>query len=364
MNYKYPLFWPFMNDDIKRSVASTLETRWLGQGPQVDEFEDEVEKRFGVKYAVSVSSGSAALETAYDLIDLKPGDEVIVPVLTCTATSIPLIRKGVTLVFADIDKKTLCPSIQDISSKITPRTKAIVTVHLGGIECPLSDVEYPFINGTKIPVVDDAAQAFGIFKGDYTAVSFQAIKFFTTGDGGMFFCKNENDYRKAKLMRWFGIDREKKRDEGWQSYKSREMTSDIEIIGYKRQMTDIAASMGRAGLRAYDRIIAYRKSLFEIYRRELIGVDGIRVVDGENNLCWLATVIVENRDSFAKMLKEKGVETNLVQLRNDIYTIFGGHRRNLPNMNELEDKYTSLPLNTHITKEDVREICSFIKGGW
>lgn len=363
MNYQYPLFWPYMDENIKKEVLKTMSTRWLGQGPQVDKFEKLVEKKFHVPHAVSVSSGSAALETAFDLLDIQAGDEVIVPVLTCTATNIPLMRKRAKLIFTDVDKETLCPDLEDIErkAKLHPKAKAIVTVHLGGIECS-TGMKY-----NDIPVVDDAAQAFGIFNGYYTAVSFQAIKFFTTGDGGMFFCDNDEDYRKAKLMRWFGIDREKKRSDNWQNYKKREMTFDIEIDGYKRQMTDIAASMGIGGLRAYDKIMKYRTDLYNIYKSRLSGIDGIRVIDahpGERNLHWLLTVLVDRRDDFAKMLLDHGVETNLVQIRNDIFKVFGGSRLDLPNMNELEDKYLCLPLNPHITTEGVEQICDLIQEGW
>jgi dTDP-4-amino-4,6-dideoxygalactose transaminase len=367
MNYKYPLFWPYMDDGIKKAVMDTLNTRWLGQGPQVDDFENRVVEKFGVRHALAVSSGSAALETAYDLLDIQEGDEVLVPILTCTATNIPLLRKKAKLVFIDVDQDTLCPDIKDIASKVTEKTKAIVTVHLGGIECPLGP--YLDFDGKKIPVVDDAAQAFGIFNGTYTATSFQAIKFFTTGDGGMFFCQDGEDYRKAKLMRWFGIDRDKKRSENWQAYKEREMTFDIEILGYKRQMTDIAAAMGIAGLNAYTEIMRIRKELFDVYREELYGIYGLQLLhahDGEKNLHWLATVMVTNRDDFARKMTEHGIETNLVQLRNDIYKVFGGRqtKNNVPNMDFVEDKYLCLPLNPHLTKEDVHNICSVIKEGW
>jgi len=361
MDYRYPLFWPYMDENIKKQVMKTLGTRWLGQGPQVDDFEKDVEKKFDVPYAVAVSSGSAALETAFDLLDIQAGDEVLVPVLTCTATNIPPMRKGAKLIFLDVDKQTLCPDWEDVKRKVTHKTKAIVTVHLGGVESSMPMVY------EDVPVIDDSAQAFGIFNGYYTAVSFQAIKFFTTGDGGMFFCQGDDDYRKAKLMRWFGIDREKKRSDNWQNYKKREMTFDIETVGYKRQMTDISASMGINGLKAYDKIMDYRTKLFNIYKNRLAGISGITVVDaheGDRNLHWLLTVIVDRRDDFAKMLLDHGVETNLVQIRNDIFGVFGGKRLDLPNMNNLESKYLCLPLNTHITSEDVEKICDYIQEGW
>ena len=142
------------------------------------------------------------------------------------------------------------------------------------------------------------------------------------------------------------------------------MTFDIETIGYKRQMTDIAAGMGLAGLREYDNIIKYRHKLFSLYKDLLKGVGGLRIIDGKRNTYWLCTLVVNNRDDFAKMLFDKGIDTNLVQVRNDIYKIFGGYRRELPVMNQVEDMYISIPLGMHITEDNVRYICDCIKEGW
>jgi perosamine synthetase len=243
-----------------------------------------------------------------------------------------------------------------VRQKITERTKAIVQVHLGGIQ---ADAGYG-----HLPVVSDACQALGIFVGDFTCCSFQAIKHLTTGDGGMLVVGDKEHQREAKLYRWFGIDREKKIKNNWQAYQKRKMTFDIELPGLKRQMNDIAAGMGLAGLKHYDSMMNERASQFSIYRERLRKIDGIELVDGLNNTYWLCTVLVEKRDDFARMLFEADVDTNIVQVRNDIYKIFGGKREDLPNMNEVEHKYLSLPIGPHIKVADVHYICDKIEEGW
>lgn len=350
------LFYPYVPEEAIKKVVEVLNSRWIGQGPLVDKFEEDFEKTFGVKHAVSLNSGSSALETAYELAGITNGDEVITTPLTCTATNIPLLRMGAKLTWADINPNTLCLDKKDVLKKITPKTKAVVNVHLGGVENDLGEM--------PVTVISDACQALGVFKGDYNCFSFQAIKHITTGDGGMLVCPDEQTYRKAKLMRWFGIDREKKIRNDWQAYKERAMTFDIELFGYKRQMTDIAAAMGIAGLQFVAPIILYRKYLFNLYKELLSGIDGIRIIDAPVNSCWLCTVIVERRDDFAKMLLDADVDTNIVQVRNDVYKIFGGRRQDLPVMNDLEFKYISLPLHMNIKKEDVAYICEQIKKGW
>ena len=350
------LFHPFIPQEVHTAVDEVLHSRFIGQGPKVELFEKEFCKLFELNYAISLNSGTSALETAYDLIGLKEGDEVISTPLTCTATNLPLIRRGVKIVWADILPTTLCIDPVDADKKTTEKTKAVVQVHLGGIQ---SMVQY-----SPVPIVSDACQALGIFTGDYTCNSFQAIKHITTGDGGMITVHNEREYKEAKLLRWFGIDREKKIANNWQAYTKRAMTFDIELPGTKRHMTDISAAMGLVGLTHYKRVIEHRKKIFNIYKKELLGLDGIKLVDGLNNTYWLATVLVERRDDFAKKMFECDIDNNIVQVRNDIFKIFGGVRADLPVMNRLEEKYISIPLTMNTTEENAHYIVSKIKEGW
>jgi len=359
------MFYPHIPKEAIDEVTDTLYSRWIGQGPKVDLFEKNFGKLFDVQYPVSLNSGSAALETAYELAGLKAGDSVISTPLTCTATNIPLLRMGCKIIWADIDENTLCLNLKDVIRKIEPTTRAIVQVHLGGVQSTVDSQKlYNPLDGSYIPVISDACQALGTFTGDYVCNSFQAIKQLSTADGGMLTVRNEEDYKKAKLMRWFGIDREKKVKNKWQCYTERQMTFDIEVLGYKRQMTDVAAAMGIVGLKYYYDWQVYRKKLANIYKSELSKVNGIKIIDGIKNMHWLFTILVEHRDDFAKMLFENHVDTNLVQVRNDIYKIFGGKRADLPVMNSIESKYLSLPMHLKLAEEDIYTICRLIQKGW
>jgi len=350
------LFHPFVPKETVEAVSDVLRSRFIGQGPKVDLFEKEFCKKFKVSNAVALNSWTSALETAYDLVGLGEGDEVISTPLTCTATNLPLVRRGVKIIWADILEDTLCIDPLDVHSKITEKTKAVIQVHLGGIKANIGSIH--------IPVISDACQALGIFSGDYTCNSFQAIKHITTIDGGMITCPNIGEARDAKLLRWFGIDRDKKIANNWQAYTKRQMTFDIELPGTKRHMNDVSAAMGLVGLRYYDNVIKHSKELFELYKKNLEYVDGITVIDGKENVYWLLTVLVKRRDDFAKVMFEADIDTNIVQVRNDIYKIFGGERTDLPIMNKIEFEYLSLPIGMHITEEDVEYICDTIKRGW
>ena len=168
----------------------------------------------GYKYPLFVNSGTSALELAYHLIGLKKGDEVIVPVLDCMAGQTGLLRRGVKIVFADIDEN-LNIDPRDVEIKITKKTKAIVGVHLGGIH--FNPELYEVAKG--IPLIVDSSQYHAKTKGDYICYSFQAIKHITTCDGGMLVLNNKEEYERARKLRWFGIDRLAKIANNFQVYK-------------------------------------------------------------------------------------------------------------------------------------------------
>lgn len=353
---KVDLFRPYVPKEAIEAVADTLRSRFIGQGPKVEEFEKKFCQLFDVPYAVSLNSGTAALETAYDLIGIGPGDEVISTPLTCTATNLPLLRRGAKIVWADILESSLCIDPEDAKRKINEKTKAVVQVHLGGIRAEVEDV--------GVPVISDAAQALGIFVGHYTACSFQAIKHLTTGDGGMLIVSDQFSADRAKLLRWFGIDREKKIANNWQAYQERKMTFDIELPGTKRHMNDIAAAMGIVGLDYYNAQRLHRAELFNHYGERLERIPGIQLTDGKRNTHWLLTVLVNDRDGFARKMFEADIDTNVVQVRNDLYKVFGGTRQDLPVMNKVEHQYLSLPIGMHVSHDDVDYVCNTIEEGW
>lgn len=350
-----PLFYPYIpKDRILKEIEDTLNGRWLGQGPKVNKFEKRFGEVFDYQYPLMVNSGTSALELAYHMIGIKEGDEVIVPILDCTAGQMGLKRKGVNIVFADIDDN-LNIDPDDVARKITNKTKAVVGVHLGGI--PFNPKINEICKQHNIPLIVDAAQHFAHCEGDYICYSFQAIKHFTTCDGGMIVLKDEQSYKRAKLLRWFGIDREIKEKNNYQAWQRREMTFDVFEAGFKFQPTDIDACFGLAAIEDIGSIIEHRKKLAELYVKNL--PEQCKPVCG--GTYWLMGILTEERDDLASHLTQNKIDNNLVHLRNDIYHIFGGERQNLLNMNKYEPQYLYLPLNPKVTEEDVLFICNTIK---
>ena len=347
------MFYPYVSKESKKEVQKTLNSRFIGQGDRCDQFEKEFAKKLSTKYAVSLNSGTAALNIAYHLADIKPGDEVITTVLTCTATNIPLLHMGAKIVFADVGND-LNIDPKDVRSKITNKTKAIVNTHLYGNPSNIGEM--------PVTVIGDSSQYHRkpLACDDYVCYSLQAIKHITTGDGGMLVVRNKEDNKRARDLRWFGIDRDKKKKAGWQPFINREMTTDIVEPGWKYQMTDIDAAMGLGNIREYDKIMGHHERLKKIYTKELTDVAGIAVIGGT----WAFPILAYERERLSKMLLDHNIESNVVQIRNDIITAFGGKRQDLPNMNRIEDKYLALPLHMKVSEKDVMRICKLIKKGW
>lgn len=314
---------------------------YIGEGPEVKKFEEEFAKKFGLKNVAAVNSGTSSLELAYELAGVEKGDEVITPVLTCTATNLPLLHRKAKIIFADTEKD-LNINIEDVKRKITPKTKAIVFVHYGGNNRGLKEL-LEITRNKNITLIEDAAQAVGSAfwgKADFTCVSLQAIKTLTSGDGGFIICKDHDLSLKAKRLRWFGYDRDLKQKAG---------DTDLIEAGYKYHMSDITAAIGRGNLSVIDKLVSHRQKLMSEYKK--IGfIAGI----------WFASAIVPKRDELTKFLKDRGIDTGVYHYRNDKYTVFGG-RQKLPVMDEIEEKYIMFPMHGGVTVGDVRRIAELVK---
>lgn len=362
------LFYPYISKKSIKNITKTISSRWIGQGPKVDLFEKLFQKKFLNKdsYTLATGSGTDALHLSYLLAGIKKDDEVIVPIFTCTATNIPLLYIGAKIVFADIDPDTMNISTESVEKLITKRTKAVVCVHYGGLPCDMKKL-LALCKKYNLKLIEDAAQAIGAKYdgksigtfGDFTAFSFQAIKHISTGDGGMLVVnRNKKNFLKGKRIRWFGIDREKKYNGTWEN--------DIKEVGYKYQMTDIAATLGIDSLKDVNKIIKYRRKLYYLYLSLLSNNKDIKCVHDYDkkkfHSAWLFTICLNKKDYLQKKLKDLNIETNQVHFRNDKYSIFKNFniKSKFPGMDLVEDKYLVLPLHHKIKISDVKYICSKI----
>jgi len=255
----------WIDDNDIKEVVKVLRSDWITQGPKIEEFEKAVAKYCEAKYAVAVSSGTAALHIAYNAAGIGPGDEVITTPLTFAATANTVVHCGGKPVFVDVQEDTCNISPENIEKKITTRTKAIAPVDFGGHPCDYDEIG-KIARKYKLLIIEDASHALGSeYRGkkvgsfaDMIILSFHPVKHITTGEGGMVLTNNKNFYKKLKIFRHHGIV--KKPEKGGWYYE-------IEKPGYNYRLTDFQCTLGLSQLKKIDKFIKRRREIVAEYNR-------------------------------------------------------------------------------------------------
>ncbi|HEX4338963.1 MAG TPA: DegT/DnrJ/EryC1/StrS family aminotransferase [Polyangiaceae bacterium] len=362
-----PLFKVHMPETVVAPLSETILCGFIGEGPRVKEFEADLGAFFGNPHVLTLNSCTSALQLALRLSNVEAGDEVISTAMTCTATNEPVMAAGAKLVWADIDPTTGNIDAAAIEKKITNKTKAIIVVHWGGTPVALDRVN-AIAQAKGIKVIEDAAHAAGaVYKGkrlgahsDFVCYSFQAIKHITTVDGGALFCKSEADYKRGKLLRWYGIDREQPRAD----FRCEE---DIAEWGYKFHMNDVAARLGIVQLPYLEGILTQRRELAAYYDQALAGVPGVRLCKwpkDSTSAYWLYTMFVEKRTTFMAAMKERNVAVSQVHARNDKHTMFKQFVSDLPGVDAFTKEMICIPIGFWIGKAEREQVVEAIRRGW
>jgi dTDP-4-amino-4,6-dideoxygalactose transaminase len=349
------LFKVHMPTSVDKPLLEVLHSGFIGQGKKVDEFEKKLGEYFGNNKVLTLNSGTSGLHLALRLAGVGIGDEVITTAMTCTATNMPILAAGAKIVWADINPISGLIDPKSIEKKITPKTKAIIMVHFGGIPCDITQIN-AIAKKYNLKTIEDGAHAIGAeYKSskignhsDFVMFSLQAIKHFTTVDGGLLLCKSQSDYDRGKLLRWYGIDRDEKRKE----FRCEE---DILEFGYKFHMNDISATIGIEQLKYIDEIIDKHIDNQEYYDNELKGIRGVRLIqkpEESKSSSWLYTLHVDKRDLFSVWMSEQGVMTSRVHERNDKHTAFSESQCELPGVELFNSTQVSIPVGWWISKPD------------
>jgi len=344
-------------------LEQVLYSGYISQGDAVESFEYNFKKFIGSGYTLSVNSGTAALHIALILANVKEGDEVISTPLTAEPTNVAIKMTGAKIKWADIDYKTGGISPVSIENNINSKTKAIVFVDYAGIPNNIKAIK-EISTKYNIPVIEDAAHALGAkYNGlklgnhfPYTIFSFQAIKHLTTIDGGVLQLQDEELYKKAKKIRWFGIDKGISR-----------LQNNIEFQGYKYHMNNVNATIGLVQLRTIENIIDLYIDNGRYYDENLKNTNGIELIDyyeDSEPSYWLYTLKVENRSDFIKKMEENGIMASEVHKRNDFHTFLNDFPTKLPNLDRFYKKMVHLPCGWWVKKEDREKIVELIQKGW
>jgi dTDP-4-amino-4,6-dideoxygalactose transaminase len=269
-----PFARPSITDREKLAVLEILDSGWLTTGPRTKLFEERFANFVGARHAVALNSATAALHLSLEALGVGAGDEVIVPTWTFAASAEVVAYRGATPVLVDVDGRTLNATPDAILAAATPRTRAVVAVHIAGLPCEIERL-VTMLGERDIAVVEDAAHAFpsrvggpsGRYAGTFGragAFSFYATKTITTGEGGMLVTDDDAIAARARVMALHGISRD-----AWSRYTaSGSWYYEIEDAGYKYNMTDIAAALGIVQLQRAEELLAARRVIAAAYTKE------------------------------------------------------------------------------------------------
>ena len=370
-----PLFKVHVADTVMGPLSEVLTSGYIGQGPKVDQFERMLSDYLGTPYVNTMNSGTSALHVALHMLKNTRDselNEVLTTPVTCTATNWPILAMGFDLKWVDVDPMNANMDMVDLRRKMSRNTRAIMVVHWGGYPCALDELtsivdQHESLWGYRPLIIEDCAHAFGAtYKekmigshGNFCMFSFQAIKHITTGDGGLLVCPNDMWHKRAKLLRWFGLDRTCSAD-----FRCEQ---NVQEWGYKFQMNDIAATIGIENMKNVHDIVLTHQTNGHFYDDELMDVPGVQLLECANDresAYWIYTLRVQDRDNFVRKMKEAGIGVSRVHDRNDKHTCVREYRCALPGTDELCSDMICIPCGWWVGEEERNYIVETIKKGW
>jgi len=370
MSMKVPFFRPAIGEAEIAEVVNSLKSGWLTTGPKTAQFEADFARFIGGGVqAVAVNSATAALHLALESINIGPGDEVICPTLTFTATAEVVRYLGADPVFVDCDAVTANISVETIEAAITPKTKAIMPVHFGGLPCDMPAI-LSLANRHGIMVIDDAAHALptlcnghriGASGAKATAFSFYANKTMTTGEGGMLVTADPDIAARARTMRLHGINRDV-----FDRFSSVEAPWQYDVVapGFKCNMTDIAASLGLHQLKRVEAFAAERTVQAERYLQAFASLPLIlpaRAQPQDSHAWHLFVVRLRDdaplsRNAFITAMQAAGIGTSVHYLPLHMMTywskLYGLEPSDFPNAQGFFGRCVSIPLFQGMTADE------------
>jgi perosamine synthetase len=358
-----PVQRPYLGQEELTAVGKIFDTRWLGMGATTKEFEDRLRDLLGVKHVIAVNTGTSALHIALDSLPLQPGDEVIIPSLTFAAALQAVIAARLRPIFCEVDSNTLNMDMQDAFRRVTPRTKAFMPVHYGGLACEMDEL-LEFARERSLWVIEDAAHAFGSsYKGrkigtlgDVTCFSFDPIKNITCGEGGAVATDNDEIANRMIPKRILGID-----NDTWSRYRNeRNWFYEVVTPGYRYHLSNINAAIGLEQLKRMDSFKARKHSIVRSYDEAFRGIAGLGLIDYDLDetfpFFYIVRVLEGRRDQLMQYLKGKGIGTGVHYIPNHIQPLFAEYRVDLPVTDRLYEEIVTLPLYHEMTDDDVTRV--------
>ncbi len=357
-----------MSSLIDSSLRSILHSGYIGEGDKVNEFERRLGNFIHNRKILTVNSCTSAITLALRLAGVGTDDFVLTTPMTCLATNEPILSLGAKPIWVDVEGDTGNMDTCDLTAKLWKARdkfqviKAILCVHWGGYPCDMVEI-CRIANDFNVPVIEDAAHAFGSKVGndmignfsEFTCFSFQAIKHLTCGDGGAIAFKHKKDLDRCKLMRWYGLDRTKSR-----------YMQDPEEYGYKFHMNDINATIGLANLLDIEGILKSTRDNANKYNDEFSNLSRVKILRYDKNSLssyWLYNLLVEDADDFICYLKNHEIMSSKVHARNDNKTMFLDSKDDkLLGVDSFDEHHVCIPVGHWLCERDVNHIIETVKG--
>jgi dTDP-4-amino-4,6-dideoxygalactose transaminase len=368
---------PSLGKEEWEALREPIESGWLTQGPKVAAFEKAFAQRHQVKHAIAVTSATTGLHLALAALEIGPGAEVIVPAFTWVATANVVIYCGATPVFVDVDRITFNIDLKDLARSVTPRTKAIIPVHLFGLCADIDAVRSDIRPDIKI--VEDAACAAGAALhdrpagslGDLGVFSFHPRKSITTGEGGMVTTNDDHLAELVKRMRNHGASvSEEERHRGPRPY----LLPEFEMLGFNYRMTDLQGAVGLVQLTKLDRFIDERAKMAAEYRKDLADLQWLRTPEepSEGRHAWQACVTYVDpitapmpRNQIMEALQQQGIATrpgtHAVHMLKYYRQRFGLRPEDYPGARDCDQNTMAIPLHNKLSPDDYEYVVSALR---
>jgi len=356
-----PVSQPSIGELEIEYVTDAVKSGWVSSlGSYINLFEEKFANYCGTKYAVTTSSGTTALHLALVSLGITSEDEVIIPDLTFIATGNAVMYIGAKVVTVDVDEDTLCVSPQAIEKAITPKTKAIIVVHLYGHPANMDEIN-ELARRHNIFVIEDAAEAHGSevngkkvgSLGDMGVFSFYGNKIMTSGEGGMITTNNEEIFNKICYLRDHAMDKDKRY---WHAE-----------VGFNYRMTNLQAALGVAQVERIDELLANKRKIFGWYQEELGNVSGLKLnyeATWAKNVYWTICLEIDGfveseRDDFMLKLKAKNIDSRPYFFPVSDMPMY--KNADTPIVHKIYQRGLILPSYYDLKNEQVSYICEIIR---
>ena len=363
------LFKPWFEAAEHEALRQPLETGWVGPGPKVKEFEERFAQYVGSKHAIALNSATAALHLALVVAQAKDREVLTTP-MTFVATNHAILYAGGRPVFCDVEADTLNLDPRDLERRITPQTRALVVVHYAGHPCAMDEL-VAIARRHQLTLIEDAAQACGgTYEGrrlgsigDIGCFSFESKKNLSTGDGGMFTTNDDRVAERVRKLRWMGISRGT-----WDRFNNgqpgRAWEYEVEEVGFKYGMNDIAAAIGLVQLGKLERANAMRRAVVARYREALTGVAGIELLSQRaygQSANYSMVIKADERDALCDYLAAREIESAVHFYPNHLLPIYQPYTATLPVVEAQWQRILTIPLYPHLAPEAQERVIDAIR---